>query len=109
MKYVHKLLALLLCLALLTASALASMQEAGTSGMKLADEVSYTQMSWSNDEKQGQYLQEHYLTYQTGGAVRPMVAYGTTLYGRSPMNYTAKFLEEQGLAMVAGVNPTVLW
>ena len=37
---VHKLLALALCLALLCTAALATMQESGTAGLKLADEVS---------------------------------------------------------------------
>ena len=83
MKTIHKLLALALCLALLCGAVSATMRETGTSGLKLADEVSYTHTSWSNDQKEGQYLQEHTLTYTAGGAVRPMVVYGDTLYGRS--------------------------
>ena len=86
MKTIHKLLALALCLALLCGAVSATMRETGTSGLKLADEVTYTHTSWSNDQKEGQYLQEHTLTYTAGGAVRPMVVYGDTLYGRSPMN-----------------------
>ena len=104
MTTVHKLLALLLCLALLCVPALAAMQEAGKSGMDLAQNVTYAKNAWSNDQKAGQYLQENYLTYTAGGAVRPMVVYGDTLYGRSPMNYVAKFLEEKQLSLVAGVN-----
>ena len=104
MKTIHKLLALALCLALLCGAVSATMRESGTSGLKLADEVSYAHTSWANDQKEGQYLQEHYLTYTAGGAVRPMVVYGDTLYGRSPMNYVAKFLEGQDLTLVAGVN-----
>lgn len=104
MKTIHKLLALALCLALLCGAVSATMRETGTSGLKLADEVTYTHTSWSNDQKEGQYLQEHTLTYTAGGAVRPMVVYGDTLYGRSPMNYAAKFLEDKNLVLVAGVN-----
>ena len=104
MKTIHKLLALALCLALLCGAVSATMRETGTSGLKLADEVTYTHTSWSNDQKEGQYLQEHTLTYTAGGAVRPMVVYGNTLYGRSPMNYVAKFLEDKNLVLVAGVN-----
>ena len=104
MKTIHKLLALALCLALLCSAAAAAMQETGSAGMKLADEVSYTRTGWSNDQKAGQYLQENYLTYTAGGEVRPMVVFGSTLYGRSPMNYTAKYLDDLGLRMVAGVN-----
>ena len=104
MKTIHKLLALALCLALLCGAATAAMQETGSAGMKLADEVSYTRTGWSNDQKAGQYLQENYLTYTAGGEVRPMVVFGSTLYGRSPMNYTAKYLDDLGLRMVAGVN-----
>ena len=104
MKTIHKLLALALCLALLCGAVSATMRETGTSGLKLADEVTYPHTSWSNDQKEGQYLQEHTLTYTAGGAVRPMVVYGNTLYGRSPMNYAAKFLEDKNLVLVAGVN-----
>ena len=104
MKTIHKLLALALCMALLCGAVSATMRETGTSGLKLADEVTYTHTSWSNDQKEGQYLQEHFLTYTSGGAVRPMVVYGNTLYGRSPMNYVAKFLEDKNLVLVAGVN-----
>ena len=104
MKTIHKLLALALCLTLLCGAVSATMRETGTSGLKLADEVTYTHTSWSNDQKEGQYLQEHFLTYTSGGAVRPMVVYGNTLYGRSPMNYAAKFLEDKNLVLVAGVN-----
>ena len=63
MKTIHKLLALALCLALLCGAVSATMRETGTSGLKLADEVTYTHTSWSNDQKEGQYLQEHTLTY----------------------------------------------
>ena len=59
MKTIHKLLALALCLALLCGAVSATMRETGTSGLKLADEVTYTHTSWSNDQKEGQYLQEH--------------------------------------------------
>ena len=108
MKTIHKLLALALCLALLCGAVSATMRETGTSGLKLADEVTYTHTSWSNDQKEGQYLQEHFLTYTSGGAVRPMVVYGNTLYGRSPMNYAAKFLEDKNLVLVAGVNLSLI-
>ena len=36
--------------------------------------------------------------------MRPVVAFGSTLYGTSPMNKTIKTLEEQGYSMVAGIN-----
>ena len=42
MKTIHKLLALALCLALLCGAVSATMRETGTSGLKLADEVTYT-------------------------------------------------------------------
>ena len=67
MKTIHKLLALALCLTLLCGAVSATMRETGTSGLKLADEVTYTHTSWSNDQKEGQYLQEHTLTYTAGG------------------------------------------
>ena len=36
--------------------------------------------------------------------MRPVVAFGSTLYGTSAMNKTIKTLEEQGYSMVAGIN-----
>ncbi|MFR7743598.1 MAG: hypothetical protein ACLU3I_10115 [Acutalibacteraceae bacterium] len=36
--------------------------------------------------------------------MRPVVAFGSTLYGTSPMNKTIKTLEEQGYSMVARIN-----
>ena len=104
MKSIHKLLALLLCLALLAGTVSAAMQEAGRSGVELAGGVSLVKTAWRSDQKAGEYLQENYLTYNASGAVRPMVVYGDTLYGRSPMNYVSKFLEGKDLTLVAGVN-----
>ena len=54
MKTIHKLLALALCLTLLCGAVSATMRETGTSGLKLADEVTYTHTSWPNDQKEGQ-------------------------------------------------------
>ena len=51
--------ALVLCLALLCGAVSATMRETGTSGLKLADEVSYTHTSWSNDQKEGKIGRAH--------------------------------------------------
>ena len=53
MKTIHKLLALALCLALLCGAVSATMRETGTSGLKLADEVTYTHTSWSDRKSVG--------------------------------------------------------
>lgn len=60
---------------------------------------------------QGSYLQtgsgqcdENVLYYAPDGGVTPVVAYGSTLYGRSSMNYIQQLVENQGLTVTAGVN-----
>ena len=49
-------------------------------------------------------LQQNVLTYEPNLTVRPMVIYGSTLYGRSTMSKIAAYLEDENLSLVAGVN-----
>lgn len=60
---------------------------------------------------QGAYLQsgtdrcdENVLYYTPDGSVEPVVAYGTTLYGRSSMDYIEELTRKDGLTVVAGIN-----
>ena len=49
-------------------------------------------------------LQQHVLTYTPSRKVRPIVIYGSTLYGRSTMSQIAKYLDDENLSLVAGIN-----
>ncbi len=72
----------------------------------LADNVSLIELTHAEETAEGpkNLLQQHALTYQPGGDVRPMVIYGSTLYGRSTMSKIAAYLDDQNLSLVAGVN-----
>ncbi len=74
--------------------------------MQLADNLDYIEMTHAEETVAGpkNILQEHVLTYEPDKKVRPMVIYGSTLYGRSTMSKIATYLEEENLALVAGVN-----
>ena len=47
---------------------------------------------------------ENILTYTPDSTVRPVVAFGSTLYGRSDANYVAQYLAGRNLTPVAAVN-----
>ena len=72
----------------------------------LADNVNLIELTHAEETAEGpkNLLQQHALTYQPGGDVRPMVIYGSTLYGRSTMSKIATYLDNQNLSLVAGVN-----
>ena len=72
----------------------------------LADNVNLIELTHAEETAEGpkNLLQQHALTYQPGGDVRPMVIYGSTLYGRSTMSKIATYLDDQNLSLVAGVN-----
>ena len=57
----------------------------------LADNVNLIELTHAEETAEGpkNLLQQHALTYQPGGDVRPMVIYGSTLYGRSTMSKIA--------------------
>lgn len=75
-------------------------------GMTLADEVELTEMTHADEASSGalDVLQQHVLTYEPDGDVWPIVIYGSTLYGRSTMSQIAKYLDEDDLSLVAGIN-----
>lgn len=80
-------LCLTVCLFAGTASA-AAREPISKFTIPLADNVNLIEMTHAGgiftDPKD--VLQQHALTYQPGGDVRPMVIYGSTLYGRSTMS-----------------------
>lgn len=98
--------AALLSVSLLATPVLAAMEWIGSSALNLSDKTVYTYSTQTvlSDTEQRTDLHENIFTYTQEAQVRPMVAFGTTLYGTSAMNKTIKTLEEQGYSMVAGIN-----
>ena len=95
-----------LTLALLTAPVLAVAEPIGKNEMNLSDKTVYTYSTQNlvSDSGKATNLHENIITYTKEPMVRPVVAFGTTLYGTSAMNKTIKTLEDQGYSMVAGIN-----
>ncbi len=52
----------------------------------------------------GGQVTEHLITYAPEAGLRPMVGYGTTLYGRSDINYVASYMAGTGRTVAAGIN-----
>ena len=98
--------AAVLSLSLLAAPVLAAAETAGSSTLNLSDNTVYTYSTQSVTSDSGKQtnLHENIFTYRKEAQVRPVVAFGSTLYGTSAMNKTIKTLEEQGYSMVAGIN-----
>ena len=74
--------------------------------MPLATSVDLIEMTHAEETADGpkNLLQQNVLTYEPNLTVRPMVNYGSTLYGRSTMSKIAAYLEDENLSLVAGVN-----
>lgn len=96
-----------LTLGLLTGLACAASREMVYKwGLTLADEVELSEMTHARDTADGpeDIVQQHVLTYTPDEDVRPIVIYGSTLYGRSTMSQIAKYLDAENLSLVAGIN-----
>ena len=94
-------LALLLAATLLlTCTGAESLRPARQTSLRLADGLVL----------QGSYLQgggeydENVLYYAPDGGVSPIVAYGSTLYGRSSMDYIQQLVAKDGMTVTAGIN-----
>lgn len=96
----------MLIVSVLLIPVLAADEPVWKSSLLLADNAELTSSTWAirNAAGQSANLQEHYVTYTPSRDVLPMIVYGSTLYGRSAMNVTVKYLEDQNLSMVAGIN-----
>ena len=94
--------AAVLSLSLLAAPVLAAAETAGSSTLNLSDNTVYTYSTQSVTSDSGKQtnLHENIFTYRKEAQVRPVVAFGSTLYGTSAMNKTIKTLEEQGYRRV---------
>lgn len=105
-KKLHILPALILVLCLLSGSVFAALEHnVSRAYLSLSDGTrlySGTQLISSENTLHG--AQEHYLRYSVERDVRPIVAYGSEIYGTSTMQQIAKKLSEDGLSMVAGIN-----
>lgn len=67
--------------------------------------TSGVELESTTDGTRPKATQEHIVTYKPGDrTVLPVVAYGETLYGRSTMAETAKYLTDEGLSVVAAIN-----
>ena len=101
-----RIAASVLTLALLAVPVLAAAEPVGSRSLNVADGTVYTYSTQAVTSDSGKQtnLHENIFTYKKETQVRPVVAFGSTLYGTSPMNKTIKTLEEQGYSMVAGIN-----
>lgn len=107
MKYrLKRAAAAALTLVLLTTPVFAAAAPVGSSALHLSDNTVYTYSTQSVTDADGEQtnLHENIFTYKQESQVRPVMAFGTTLYDTSAMNKTIKTLEDQGYSMVAGIN-----
>jgi len=98
-KWLKKLTALTLSLCVTTTWAGAA-EVLRTSELTLADSLELTKSFVVNAGTQ----EEHILVYEPGGDVKPMVVYGSTLYGRSTMEYMHSYMRDKGYTVVGGIN-----
>ena len=110
-KTIRRLSLFALAACLLATTALAALSDPTDKyTLPLADNVSLVTSGWELTADTGDtggtrpVVREHIITYTPDDTVWPMVAYGNTLYGRSTMPQTAKYLTDAGLSVVAAVN-----
>lgn len=72
--------------------------------LELSDTAMLTHAQLANSAVSGGTQTEHIITYEPESGLRPIVAFGTTLYGRSDLNYVADYVAGTGKTVVAGVN-----
>ena len=97
--WIRKLAALALSAAVLS-GAVSAAGVLHESTLQVADSLQLTASALDQEET----VTEKILTYTPGGDIRPVVVYGTTLYGRSNMDYINKYVQEQGYTAAAAVN-----
>lgn len=103
-KAVHRFTALALSLALLASTASAALGSlAYTRSTSLSDGASLTNGTWTVSGSSST-VRENYVEYRQESAVLPIVAFGSTLYGRSTMSEIAQKVNAAGYTVVAGIN-----
>ena len=104
-RIVHRSLALLLVLALLAtaagAASLGSMLRQDT--LELSDTAALTHGVLYQSSISARQT-ENVVTYQPGSAAHPVVAFGSTLFGRSTLSHVASYLAAQGKNTLFGMN-----
>lgn len=105
-KALHQLTAVVLAVALLTATVSAATLGSylRQDSIELSSTATLTHSQLTGSSNGGGQQTENVLTYRPDSVVKPIVAYGSTLYGRSDANYVASYLQTQGLTPVAAVN-----
>ncbi|MGI6031180.1 MAG: phosphodiester glycosidase family protein [Eubacteriales bacterium] len=81
-------------------------RDAGThlyqSEMAIGSNATYTNtVSWHDKYNREESFA---LTYTPGGAIQPVVAYGTKLWGTNRLSTITNFLEQKGYQVVGGIN-----
>ncbi len=104
--FVHKMTALLLILSLLVqplrAVTLGSFLT--LDWLELSDTARLVRGKLYNSAVNGGRQSENLVEYHPSPGLRPIVAYGSSLYGRSDLDYVANWLKEQGMTPAAGLN-----
>lgn len=102
----HRLLAVGLAAAIFIttvgASGLGSFLRQNTLELSATAQLTHGQLF--NSAVTGGRQTENIVEYRPESGLRPIVAFGTTLYGRSTLNYVASYLAGAGKTVVAGVN-----
>lgn len=73
-------------------------------GLELSDTAHLVQGKAYNEAVPGKYQSEQLVEYRPESGLRPLVAYGNTLYGRSDVSYVENWLRGKGFTATAGVN-----
>ena len=96
---------LLLAVSLLAGAANASIGSYVTQdGLELSDTAHLIQGKAYNEEVPGKYQSEQHVEYRPESGLRPVVAYGNTLYGRSDVTHVENWLKTKGYTATAGIN-----
>ncbi len=72
--------------------------------LAFSDTAGLSAANISNGSVRGGRQAEHLIEYRPESGLRPIVAYGSSLYGRSDVNYVANYLAGRGLSAAAAVN-----
>jgi len=102
-KTVHRILAAALAAVLLSTCAGAAdfSSNVFSGALTLSDNTALTSATQADG---GKAVQENVVTYAPERDVLPVVAYGTTLFGRSTITTAAQYLAGLGDSIVAGIN-----
>lgn len=97
--------ALLLTVSLLAGAARAAIGSYVTQdGLELSDTAHLVQGRAYNENVPGKYQNEQLVEYRPESGLRPVVAYGNTLYGRSDITYVESWMKNKGFTATAGIN-----